>query len=270
VSYSSFNTIVALAEVDIGVSVLTIFHPALDVPITLTGNASFGAMGAGINVNVQTAITGAIFTYNFDFVSDTDPGDPADFGIVVWDNNLGTSVAATSIVTSLVSGFDAQGVGLNFPIYAIPDPIMNPYTIVWTGDLPVGDYSVLFIGQNQGATDEVDLFLEYVLPPSGTSVTTYAELVALDYCTKQELIAALAPLPIVETQLTSQILNTSGINVVAIGFKSVSVTALSTDVTIDGQSIPQGFSWSVDSAENERYSNSVTVNGSSYILTEVR
>lgn len=181
----------AAAAIVAGASPITTFHPALDTTVNLIGNIDFGVMGAGINVNIGTAVTGAVFTYNFDFISDTDPGDPADFGIVVWDNVAGASVAATSIVTSLVSSFDAQGVGLNYPLYAIPNPIVNPYTIVWTGDLPVGDYSVLFVGQNQGVTDQVNLLIDYVVP-AGVAGTSRALLTALDQCT----IDALTPDPI--------------------------------------------------------------------------
>lgn len=264
--------LVAAGEVATGGGgTITTFHPALANPaLPMVGNTGGGALAAGLNVNVQTAIVGAQFTYTLNVAQDADPGDPADLVVTVWDNNMGTSVTATSIVTTLPYLFDPQGTGLNYPVYGYPNPIVNPYTIVWTGDLPVGDYTVLFLNQNLGITDILTVGIDHNIVAGGTEVTSRAELVALNPCTMEQLISALAPLPVVETSLTSQILNASGPNVVAIGFKSVSVTALSADVTIDTQPIPQGFSWSVDSAENERYSNSVTVNGSSYILTEVR
>jgi hypothetical protein len=267
VSESLDANIGAAASVVAGASPVTTFHPALDTTVNLLGSAPNGVMGAGINVNVGTAVVGAVFTYNLDFISDTDPGDPADFGIVVWDNVAGTSVAATSIVTSLVSSFDAQGVGLNYPLYAIPNPIVNPYTIVWTGDLPVGDYSVLFVGQNQGVTDQVNLLIDYVVP-AGVAGTSRALLTALDQCT----IDALTPDPVVpvEVQLVKTVTDGAGTITVATGYKSASVTAISGDVTIDSVPVPEGFSWSVDSSSLERYSDTVTVTGTKYILTEVR
>lgn len=265
VGEASDASIGAAASVVAGASPVTTFHPALDTTVNLTGNASSGVMGAGINVSIGTAVVGAVFTYNLDFISDTDPGDPADFGIVVWDNVAGTSVAATSIVTSLVSSLDAQGVGLNYPLYAIPNPIVNPYTIVWTGDLPVGDYSVLFVGQNQGVTDQVNLLIDYAVP-AGVTGTSRALLTALDQCT----IDALTPVAPVELPLTKTVQRLNIPYTVATNYKSASVTALSGDVTIDGEPVPQNFSWSVDSSHMERFADTVDVAGSDYIITEVR
>jgi len=265
VSESLDANIGAAASVVAGASPVLTFHPALDTTVNLLGSAPHGVMGAGINVNVGTAVVGAVFTYNLDFISDTDTGAPADFGIVVWDNVAGASVAATSIVTSLVSSFDAQGVGLNYPLYAIPNPIVNPYTIVWTGDLPVGDYSVLLITQNQGVTDQVNLLIDYNVP-AGVAGTSRALLTALDQCT----IDALTPVAPVELPLTKTVQRLNIPYTVATNYKSASVTAFSDDVTIDSVPIPENFSWSVDSSHMERFADTVDVTGTDYIITEVR
>ena len=70
--------------------------------------------------------------------------------------------------------------------------------------------------------------------------------------------------------LVKTVIDGTGTIVVATGYKSASVTALSADVTIDGVPVPEGFSWSVDSSRLERFADIVTVTGTKYILTEVR
>jgi len=57
---------------------------------------------------------------------------------------------------------------------------------------------------------------------------------------------------------------------VVTGYKSVSVTAISSDVTIDAVPVPASFNWSVDSSSGERFSDTVAITGTDYIVTEVR
>lgn len=198
-----------------GGGTITPYHTMLGNPgLNLAGTASGGAIVGGLNVNVGTAITGAEFTYTINVNSDTDPGDPADLGVVVWDNVAGTSVTATSIVTALPFVFDLQGTGLNYPIYGYPNPVTNPYTIVWTGDLPVGDYTVVFLNQNGGITDNVTVSIAHNIVAGGTPVVTKAQLTALDQCT----IDALTPEPVVDPILLpggAIIVNTAALAVIA-------------------------------------------------------
>jgi hypothetical protein len=208
--------LIAAGEVATGGGTITTYHTMLGNPgLNLAGTASGGAIVGGLNVNIGTAITGAQFTYTVNVGSDADPGDPADFAVLVWDNVAGTSVTATSIVTALpYSGFDAQGTGLNYPIYGYPNPVTNPYTIVWTGDLPVGDYTVVFLNQNQGITDNVTVSIAHNIVAGGTPVVTKAQLMALDECT----IAALTPEPVVDPVLLpggAIIVNTAALSVIA-------------------------------------------------------
>lgn len=58
--------------------------------------------------------------------------------------------------------------------------------------------------------------------------------------------------------------------VIAAGYKAISVTSISANVTIDGQLIPAGFSWPIGSAENERYTDTHTIAGTDYFVTVSR
>lgn len=70
--------------------------------------------------------------------------------------------------------------------------------------------------------------------------------------------------------LTKTVTRTSGTNIYAANYRSLSVTAFSDDVTIDGQAIPSGFTWSIDSNRFEQFVNDTAVTGTDYIVTEVR
>jgi hypothetical protein len=248
------NLIAASEVVTGGGGTITPYHTMLGNPgLNLAGTASGGggAIVGGLNVNVGTAITGAQFTYTVNVGSDSDPGDPADLAVVVWDNVAGTSIAATSIVTSLPYVADAQGTGLNCPIYGYPNPVTNPYTIVWTGDLPVGDYTVVFLNQNQGITDNVTVSIAHNIVAGGTPVVTKAQLMALDECT----IAALTPEPVIppiEVPGGAIIVNTAALSVIApTNVRSFSVKSLANktyDISFDSgtnwlNTIDGGDSW---------------------------
>ena len=184
----------AIKEVVNPGSTLTTFHTLLGNNLDIQGDGLTNIMGAGINANISgSTYIGAQFTYTFNFISKDDPGDPADFGITVWDNVAGTSVTATSITSTATYAGDAQGSGLNVPFYGWGAP--GTYTIVWTGDLPVGDYTIGYMNQNFSPADHVELQVTHNLVDSMT--TTKAQLVALDQCT----INALTPAPSVETDL---------------------------------------------------------------------
>lgn len=75
---------------------------------------------------------------------------------------------------------------------------------------------------------------------------------------------------VVPTTLTKTIQRLSAPYTVVTGYKSLSVTALSTDVTIDGVLIPNSFTWSVDGSDGEVFLATVALAGSDYIVTEVR
>jgi len=168
-------------------------HILLGNTLSISSIGSSNVMAAGLNVAATGLITGAQFTFNIDLIADSDPGDPADFGVVVWDNVAGTSVLATSITAPFPMSYDPQGSGLNFPIYA--DPVApQSFQVVWTGDLPAGDYTVGFILQDQFAgigADSVNLSVTHNIVAGGIT-TTKAQLVALDQCT----IDALTPDPV--------------------------------------------------------------------------
>lgn len=173
-------------------------HILLGNTLSISSTGSSNIMAAGLNVAATGLITGAQFTFNIDLIADSDPGDPADFGVVVWDNVAGTSVLATSITAPFPMSYDPQGSGLNFPLYANPVAPQS-FQVVWTGDLPAGDYTVGYIlqGQNAGiGADSVNLSVTHNIT-AGNTTTTKAQLVALDQCT----INALTPAPSVETDL---------------------------------------------------------------------
>jgi len=180
----------AIKEVVSPGSTLTTFHTLLGNNLDIQGDGLTYHMGAGINANISgSTYIGAQFTYTFNLIGEDDPGDPADFGITVWDNVAGTSVTATSITSTATYAGDAQGSGLNVPFYAWGAP--GTYTIVWTGDLPVGDYTIGYMNQNFSPADHVELQVTHNLVDSMT--TSKAQLVALDQCT----IDALTPVPVV-------------------------------------------------------------------------
>lgn len=180
----------AIKEVVSPGSTLTTFHTLLGNNLDIQGDGLTYHMGAGINANISgSTYIGAQFTYTFNLIGEDDPGDPADFGITVWDNVAGTSVTATSITSTATYAGDAQGSGLNVPFYAWGAP--GTYTIVWTGDLPVGDYTIGYMNQNFSPADHVELQVTHNLVDSMT--TSKAQLVALDQCT----INALTPAPVV-------------------------------------------------------------------------
>lgn len=220
-----------IASVIVGGGGSTIFHTMLGNPgLNYVGDGTTGAMIGGINVSVAAPIIGAQFTITLDSPLDDDPLENSDLVPVVWSNTYSTSVTATSITTPLIySGTDVQGSGLNMPIYGYPDPISGPYTIVWTGDLPVGDYTVAFINQNQSAADNVIVSITHNIVEGGTTVTTKAQLTALDQCT----IDALTPTPVVDPILVpggAIIINTAAMSVIApANTRSFSVKPLITD-----------------------------------------
>lgn len=169
-------------------------HILLGNTLSISSTGSSNVMAAGLNVAATGLITGAQFTFNIDLIADSDPGDPADFGVVVWDNVAGTSVLATSITAPFPMSYDPQGSGLNFPLYANPVAPQS-FQVVWTGDLPAGDYTVGYILQDQNAgigADSVNLSVTHNIT-AGNTTTTKAQLVALDQCT----INALTPEPVV-------------------------------------------------------------------------
>ena len=169
----------AMKEAVSPVSTLTTFHTLLGNNLDIQGDGLTNLMGAGINANISgSTYIGAQFTYTFNLIGEDDPGDPADFGITVWDNVAGTSVTATSITSTATYAGDAQGSGLNVPFYAWGAP--GTYTIVWTGDLPVGDYTIGYMNQNFSPADHVELQVTHNLVDSMT--TSKAQLVALDQC----------------------------------------------------------------------------------------
>lgn len=185
------GNITAAASVAIGGSPNAIVHTLLGNTLAINGAGTNGQSSAGLNVNISGGtFSAAQFTFNINVIGDEDPLDSADMGITVWDNVAGISVTATTITSSLSYLTDAQGVGLNMPIYAYPST--GSHTIVWTGDLPAGDYTVILLTQDQGVLDMIELSVDHNIV-SGPTTTTKAQLVALDQCT----IDALTPVPVV-------------------------------------------------------------------------
>ena len=71
-------------------------------------------------------------------------------------------------------------------------------------------------------------------------------------------------------ELTKTITRTGGLNTYSAPYKSLSISAISDDVEIDGQPVPMGFPWSVGSNRYEQFVNDTVVDGTDYIVTEVR
>ena len=80
----------------------------------------------------------------------------------------------------------------------------------------------------------------------------------------------LANLINVKTNLTKERIRTSGSNTYVAPYRSISITAFSDDVVIDGQAVPQGFSEAIASNENEEYIQNTAVTGSDYFVTITR
>ena len=231
----------AIKEVVSPGSTLTTFHTLLGNNLDIQGDGLTNLMGAGINANISgSTYIGAQFTYTFNLIGEDDPGDPADFGITVWDNVAGTSVTATSITSTATYVGDSQGVGLNMPFYAWGAP--GTYTIVWTGDLPVGDYTIGYVNQNFSPADHVELQVTHNLVDSMT--TSKAQLVALDQCT----INALNPVVVapVETPGGRIIINSASMSVIVGSdlVRSFSVKGL--DNVKYNISFDNGTSWLTD------------------------
>jgi hypothetical protein len=75
---------------------------------------------------------------------------------------------------------------------------------------------------------------------------------------------------VVPTTVTKTIKRLSTPYTVVTGYKSLSITALSSNVTIDTVPIPNGFIWEVSGNKDEVFLAAVAVAGSDYIVTEVR
>ena len=215
----------AIKEVVSPGSTLTTFHTLLGNNLDIQGDGLTYHMGAGINANISgSTYIGAQFTYTFNLIGEDDPGDPADFGITVWDNVAGTSVTATSITSTATYAGDAQGSGLNVPFYAWGAP--GTYTIVWTGDLPVGDYTIGYMNQNFSPADHVELQVTHNLVDSTT--TTKAQLVALDQCTINALTPAPVVAPIVQRRHENFVQTGTTPLVIPAGAISISITKTNT------------------------------------------
>lgn len=262
----------AIKEVVSPGSTLTTFHTLLGNNLDIQGDGLTNLMGAGINANISgSTYIGAQFTYTFNLIGEDDPGDLGDFGITVWDNVAGTSVTATSITSTATYAGDAQGSGLNVPFYAWGAP--GTYTIVWTGDLPVGDYTIGYMNQNFSPADHVNLSVTHNIVAGGIT-TTKAQLVALDQCT----IDALTPVPVVtvtlengsQNRITGAIaLNSiTAVNPTFTGARDVTVynsknvtVAFEYTTTVNGtmhrQNIPSNSTWS-NTLKRDAYSNEGT------------
>ena len=143
---------------------------------------------------------------------------------------------------------------------------------MWTGDLPVGDYTVVFLNQNQGITDNVTVSIAHNIVPGGTLVTTKAQVVALDQCT----IDALTPEPVVDPILLlggAIIVNTAALAVIApantrsFSVKPLIIDSNATALTVTPLydiSFDNGTTWLVNidggdtNGEGNRYRTSIT------------
>lgn len=250
----------------------TVFHTLLGNTLAMNGSGGLNVMSAGLDVNVQEPlITGAQFTYNINLIGDADI-DTQDLAIVIWDNNANTSVTATSIVASagLTFNVDLQGTGLNYPIYGYTG--LGAHTITWTGDLPQGSYSVVLTNQAQSALDQIELSVTHNIIEGGTTVTTKAQLTALDQCT----IDALTPTPVVDPILVpggAIIINTAAMSVIApantrsFSVKPLIIDSNATALTVTPLydiSFDNGTTWLVNidggdtNGEGNRYRTSIT------------
>ena len=236
------GNITAAASVAIGGSPNAIVHTLLGNTLAINGAGTNGASSAGLNVNISGGtFSAAQFTFNINVIGDEDPLDSADMGIAVWDNVAGISVTATTITSSLSYLTDAQGVGLNMPIYAYPST--GSHTIVWTGDLPAGDYTVILLTQDLGVLDMIELSVDHNIV-SGPTTTTKAQLVALDQCT----INALNPVVVapVETPGGRIIINSASMAVIVGSSLVRSFSVKGLDNVKYNISFDSGTSWLTD------------------------
>ena len=170
-----------------------VYHTQLGSTLNLLGTGG-NLMGSGINIDVAQATTGYVINYTIEVVNDSDPTSPDDdFAITVLDNATGQPVLATSI-TGLVSNYDAAGGGgLAYPIFNSVSSGVT-YNLVWTGDLPAGSYTAIFIGQDQssvpGNEDNFNVQIGY---PAVSTLKTLAQLTALDQCTIDALTQTSPP-----------------------------------------------------------------------------
>lgn len=69
------------------------------------------------------------------------------------------------------------------------------------------------------------------------------------------------------TPLNKQRFRATGTNVYAAPYRSISITAFSDDVSIDGQPVEQGFVEGISSNANEVYTQDTVVEGTDYFVT---
>ena len=72
------------------------------------------------------------------------------------------------------------------------------------------------------------------------------------------------------TGLTHSNLRTAGVQTILAPYRSIAVVALSGDVEVDGQALPQGVPVSYGGGSGEAFSDNTTVSGTDYWLTVVR
>ena len=72
------------------------------------------------------------------------------------------------------------------------------------------------------------------------------------------------------TPLTKTVTRATGDNTYAGPYRSLTITSFADDVTIDGQAIPNGFTWSVNADRLQEITNDTVVTGADYFVTEIR
>lgn len=101
-----------------------------------------------------------------------------------------------------------------------------------------------------GTLNDIDPFS--FLPADGSVVSYHADCASLN------------------EPLTKEISEGDSLTTFIAPYHSLTVTALSNDVTIDGVNIPQGLTWSVDSNKGEQFANDTIVDGTQFITTIVK
>lgn len=217
-------------------------YDSAGVPIPGTLNVTAPVVVGGPNAYVALGFGAAVgTTYSVEFIPTAPhPGNDLLVFIGSDDFDAGSVVPAQYTVNSVSIEGDLTVVGAKTPIKQIETVDTLGQKVTSFIDLLGNPYTVV------GTVQPCDMYGEAL----------------------QEIISLLQPTP--DVGLTKLMQRLSASYTVATLYKSVSVTAISSDVTVDGVPVPATFNWSVDSSSKERYTDTVTVNGSDYIITEVR
>ena len=224
----------------------------IEVINTATGQTATGSIvGSGNNQNIQlsetiTHSTGDLITFNLTFADVTgwqwrnsDPTNPAN-ATIAWSRTGQINEAGANLLMSvvdkatIVTAADGSKTGTDGDGVALTAAQITDVEDNWTQVDCDGADDVTIIGGEISLTQETIDALNEVKPLNSTTTREKAD------------------------------------QTVTAPYRAVSITAISGDVTIDGASVPASFNWSIDSNQNQEYTDDVVITGSDYILTVVK